>query len=322
MRIVAFLHSYPPLRYTGGELMTKDLLESLAARGHEVDLFVDEVQESIEVNGVQVHRGRDLYTTFVNDRDVFITHPEIRLRGQVWAKKLPYVAVIHNTSEGTMRSIERMPPALTIANSEYTASKTPEAARYTSVGLHVLHPPLLHEARNDGMPRTFVTLVNMSEAKGSDVLFDLASKNPDVSFLGVEGGHGFQKTTELANVTIIPSTRDMASVYSRTRVLLFPSKTETYGKVVGEAMLYGIPVIASDLPGVREAGGDAAIYCQPDDLDCWNAALDNVSRVVEFRHRSKMSGDRAAFLRERTEADLDRFEALLEETAWKRRHGR
>jgi glycosyltransferase involved in cell wall biosynthesis len=301
--------------------MTKDLLESLAARGHEVTLFVDELQESIEVNGVSVHRGGDLYTTFVNDRDVFITHPEIRLRGQVWAKKLPYIAIIHNTSTTTMRSIERMPPALTIANSEYTASKTPEAARRTSMGLHVIHPPTVMTEVRSIARRKYVTLVNVSEPKGADVFFDLALNNPHLEFLGVEGGHGVQETSELDNVTIMPSTRDMSTVYAQTRVLLFPSKIETYGKVVGEAMAYAIPVIASDLPGIREAGGDAAIYCEPDDVDAWRDALDSVDRVVEFRHRSKSSADRAAFLHERSEADLDRFEALLEETAWRHRHG-
>jgi len=240
------------------------------------------------------------------------------LRGQVWAKKLPYVGIVHNTGTTTMRSIERMAPELTIANSDYTASRIPEAARRSGMGLHVIHPPMMMNEIRSIARRKYVTLVNVSAAKGADVFFDLALNNPHVEFLGVHGGHGVQEMSELDNVTIMPSTHDMSTVYAQTQVLVFPSMIETYGKVVGEAMAYGIPVIASDLPGVREAGGDAPIYCEPDDKSAWQSALTSVEDVVEFRHRSKLSMDRAEFLYERSEADLDRFESLLMEIV--RRH--
>jgi glycosyltransferase involved in cell wall biosynthesis len=48
---------------------------------------------------------------------------------------------------------------------------------------------------------------------------------------------------------------------------------EGYGMPVAEALSVGIPVICSDLPVLREVGGEAPDYLDPLDGPGWKAAI-------------------------------------------------
>jgi glycosyltransferase involved in cell wall biosynthesis len=52
----------------------------------------------------------------------------------------------------------------------------------------------------------------------------------------------------------------LAALYSGTDALVFPSSYEGFGIPVLEARACGAPVVATDLPELREAGGEDAIY--------------------------------------------------------------
>jgi glycosyltransferase involved in cell wall biosynthesis len=58
---------------------------------------------------------------------------------------------------------------------------------------------------------------------------------------------------------------DLVSYYRAARVFVFPSRLETFGHPLVEAMATGIPVISSDLPVCREICQDAAWYFDPQD---------------------------------------------------------
>jgi glycosyltransferase involved in cell wall biosynthesis len=57
---------------------------------------------------------------------------------------------------------------------------------------------------------------------------------------------------------------------STARALLFPSFAEGYGLPLAEALAVGCPVIASDLPALREVGGSVPDYLCPDDIAAWS----------------------------------------------------
>ena len=65
----------------------------------------------------------------------------------------------------------------------------------------------------------------------------------------------------------------LAAVYRHCAVLLLPSEREGFGLPVLEALACGTPVIASDIDALREVGASAAVYCPPDDVECWVAAV-------------------------------------------------
>ncbi|WP_223798216.1 glycosyltransferase family 4 protein [Sphingomonas nostoxanthinifaciens] len=60
--------------------------------------------------------------------------------------------------------------------------------------------------------------------------------------------------------------------------LLMPSFAEGYGMPVTEALALGVPVICSDLPALREAGGDVPDFLDPLDGPAWERAVWAFSR--------------------------------------------
>jgi glycosyltransferase involved in cell wall biosynthesis len=61
----------------------------------------------------------------------------------------------------------------------------------------------------------------------------------------------------------------LAAVYRRATLLLHPAEAEGFGLPLIEAMACGCPVVASDLPVLREVGATAACYCPVADVDEW-----------------------------------------------------
>lgn len=69
---------------------------------------------------------------------------------------------------------------------------------------------------------------------------------------------------------------DLAACYRRADVVIIPSDAEGFGLPVIEAMACGAPVIASDIPVLRETGGEAAMYAPVGDIEAWAAMVELV----------------------------------------------
>jgi glycosyltransferase involved in cell wall biosynthesis len=109
--------------------------------------------------------------------------------------------------------------------------------------------------------------------------------------------------------------REMPAFYGSLDCLLLPSlnSTESFGLVQVEAMLCGVPVVASDLPGVREPiklTGMGEIIPLADAV----ALGDAVSRIVSERSRYARARADIARLFE-LDACLDRYEELFQSGA-------
>lgn len=72
----------------------------------------------------------------------------------------------------------------------------------------------------------------------------------------------------------------LAAIYRQADLVLLPSEREGFGLPVSEAMACGTPVVASDLPVLREVGGDAASYSPVSDLPAWT---NSISRLLRER---------------------------------------
>ena len=68
----------------------------------------------------------------------------------------------------------------------------------------------------------------------------------------------------------------LSALYRGAELFAFPSHHEGFGIPVLEAMAQETPVIAADIPALREIAAGAAVLRSPDDLDAWVAALDNL----------------------------------------------
>ena len=125
----------------------------------------------------------------------------------------------------------------------------------------VIHPPIYGSGPFPNLAsfnRGLVTMVNPCALKGISIFVALADRFPAYGF-GALPGWGTTASDRAhmaahANITMLPNCRHIAEFLSRTRILLMPSLWyEGFGLTVIEAMLHGIPVIASDAGGLVEA---------------------------------------------------------------------
>ena len=65
----------------------------------------------------------------------------------------------------------------------------------------------------------------------------------------------------------------LGAIYRRAALVLLTSEAEGFGLPVIEALACGTPVVASDLPVLREVGGRAASYCPVADVDAWSQVV-------------------------------------------------
>jgi glycosyltransferase involved in cell wall biosynthesis len=84
----------------------------------------------------------------------------------------------------------------------------------------------------------------------------------------------------------------LAAVYRRATLAVLPSEAEGFGLPLLEAMACGTPVVASDIPALREVGGPSATYCRVGDMSGWADAI--LSLLRERRERPQCWSERAA----------------------------
>jgi glycosyltransferase involved in cell wall biosynthesis len=70
---------------------------------------------------------------------------------------------------------------------------------------------------------------------------------------------------------------DMPALYSLARALVFPSRYESFGIPIVEAMACGCPVVTANTSACPEVAGDAAILVDPDDVEGMADAMFRVS---------------------------------------------
>ena len=101
----------------------------------------------------------------------------------------------------------------------------------------------------------------------------------------------------------------LAALYRRASVVVLPSDREGFGLPVVEAMACGTPVIASDIPALREVGGTAALYAPPGDVRRWVEALAQLE--IEQRDPAARERRRAACLSAAAKFDWRRYAAQM-----------
>jgi len=88
---------------------------------------------------------------------------------------------------------------------------------------------------------------------------------------------------------------ELRTLYAGASCFVLPSLHEGFGLPLAEAMAAGVPAVASDIPALREVGGEAVRYADPRDpaslADAIRAALDDregsLLRVAAGRGRAR-----------------------------------
>lgn len=104
----------------------------------------------------------------------------------------------------------------------------------------------------------FITIVNPCRYKGIDIFVGLAKAFPEMMFAAVPTWGTTSRDLKLlgscSNIHLLEANMNFEIILRETRVLLVPSVWfENFGLSVVEAMLRGIPVLASNAGGIPEA---------------------------------------------------------------------
>jgi glycosyltransferase involved in cell wall biosynthesis len=140
--------------------------------------------------------------------------------------------------------------------------------------------------------RPFVLAVSsLNRHKNFGLVVDALRLMPDASFdVVVAGGtdpavYGSSAAPLPASIKHIGFVSDgeLKALFRKAVCFVHPSRYEGFGLPPVEAMTLGCPVIAADLPSVREACGDAAIYISPDDPAALAVQIDRVTANSTLR---------------------------------------
>src|SRR6478752_7463204 len=108
----------------------------------------------------------------------------------------------------------------------------------------------------------------------------LERKYPDAVFLGARHGE------------------ELAEIYAAADIFVFPSKTDTFGLVLLEALASGLPVAAFPVTGPRDVIGDAPVAVLKDDLReaCLEAPAIPARACVDFAARHTWQASARVFV--------------------------
>lgn len=176
-----------------------------------------------------------------------------------------------------------------IADSEATADALRahgvDAARITVVRLGVTPLPDPDTSVVPADTPYLLAVGSLDARKGLDCLVRaFASADLDGILLVIAGpeAHRAHEVTAavsaagVADRVVLPgrvTDAQLAALYRHTLAYCLPSRAEGFGLPLLEAMNEGAAVLASDLPVLREIGGEAVRYLPVDDVDAWATGL-------------------------------------------------
>ncbi|MCF7845782.1 MAG: glycosyltransferase family 4 protein [Candidatus Peribacteraceae bacterium] len=90
------------------------------------------------------------------------------------------------------------------------------------------------------------------------------------------------------------SETEKAALFSAAEVFCFPSIYEGFGLPPLEAAAAGTPVLAADIPPLREVLGNAAKFIPPNNVDAWRIALVKILSDKKLQKKMSAAGKRRA----------------------------
>lgn len=160
-------------------------------------------------------------------------------------------------------------------------------------------PPLVNPDRyRVESTRQSVVFINPKKVKGLEIAFHLAERRPDIPFEFIESwslnnsdwSELKRRARQLGNVKIRRRVSDMRPIYGNAKILLAPSiSNEAWGRVVTEAQISAIPVLASNFGGLPESVGPGGILVNPDShVSEWVNALSSLwNDTAEYERLSR-----------------------------------
>lgn len=321
MTTVALSHGYPPFWNMGGEVALHRSMKAL--NGDKFVLTATDKEYVFEgVTAKQINTP-DVLNINADPSPIAKQLQELNARVVIGQNELSLPAV-RAAEEANAISIVNVhtPPrygggvAKAVSLCDYGVYNThASASQWDDPKGFVLHPPVTPMPTAPLGKGDAYTILSSLMNKGVQVVLELAQEYPDKRFIIVrspaEPTHGLRdledRASKLPNVELHPRVppEEVYKYLEQTRILLVPSRYETYGMSAIEAAGYGIPSIHVDTPHVREGIGEAAILIRP--LDTPGAARGIEIIEKNYQKYSIRSRARAGWLQDRQDDELYRF---------------
>ena len=215
-----------------------------------------------------------------------------------WYKVMTPLAVrtsryINTVSEFSKREILRFYPFL---------SESKVRVAYNAVDQTQFHAPTSSAVTEEHFALTvssldprknFLKLVKAFEGIDNCRLYIVGNANRVFS-----QQEGMEKLPENVRMLGRVSDEELIRLYHQADCFIFPSLYEGFGLPPIEAMQCGCPVLASDIPVLREVCGDAAEYFNPMDVDDIRRTIQNYIRNIDKKKK---------IMRERGFQNVNRF---------------
>ena len=322
-RSILLLHAYVPFWNAGSEVCAHTVNRLLVKKGHEVWVGAPGYPYKI-FEGVHMFdsNNRLMLHALMRNTHVISTHSYreqcLKLADQYGAAFIDWFHGGTYTAKARLdTSRNTNPRCWAVFNSQYLLEvhNSIKSDKY-----HILRPPVdwrEYEIPNTAHQKKYVTLSNLNENKGGHLLIEIAKAVPEVEFLGVRGSYWIQiEDPSITNITYIDNTPKIKEVYAMTKILIMPSKDETWGRTAVEAMSSGIPVIAAPTPGLLECCENAALFVERRNVDEWARLIRRLCNDKTFYDEYSNRGKARAKQLEPTH-DLEMFLEWYENTPLK-----
>lgn len=316
MKLLWLIHGYLPILNAGAETYTHNLNKYLISQGHEVIVLLPKkhstyVNKAMTYEGVRICINNNTKETgiYAEWADIVLSHLDYSKTTIDYINKYrPIVWVAHNTFYDNYKYINGNKNVSIIFNT----LKAKELCPFDNKSI-VLRPPItIEKTTTDPINNKYITLINLNELKGGNILKELASKMPTHSFMGVTGGYN-EQIKQPDYVKVMPHTNKISDIYNETRVIIMPSSYESFGMVASEAMVNGIPVISTDCFGLVENLESAGIFCKRDKINDWIKAINLLDNEFIYRRKQDQCLKRADELKNINKIELkNTMDFLLE----------
>lgn len=349
---LTILNVHPGITYGGIEQTFIDYTSTLIEGGHSVICVVDPscpyLQQlkalGAQVRGIPIHgnfdflaayRLRKLFPKILPDIAIGHSGRSYRLLARLFRGRLPLVAVKHNSN---LKHLGGMDLVLCVNGKireqlvagGFGADKT--ELIYNMIDIHGDAPP---RRATPGVPAVIGALGRFSFEKGFDTLLQalgiLHRTRPDLDWRLRLGGSGALDTSLRAlarelgidqRVEFPGWITDKQAFFSGMGVFVLPSRAESFGIVLLEAMKYGVPVVATRTDGPLEIITDGAqgLLTEPDNPVALAARLQEL--LLNPALGSRMAESAFHMARQRFSHDVvgKRLEQILVRLAQTARH--
>lgn len=267
MRVLVIVPAWSQLPAVGAYITTREYALGLAEAGHTVDVVTSSKdQGKVYADGkVRVWPLASWRRAVRASRpEVLISHHGDRRGGRIVAQTpgVPHLLMVHGMSPN--RDLGR--PSLVWFPSRACRDHYPYCDR------SVVLPPPVDPGRYRTTPGGLITLNGTTAAKGADVLAAIAEGMPDRQFLAIRTP--WHDPVPLPGSVEVVDRTEPRELHARTRVLLMPSQTESWGRVASGSRRCCRASPCSRLR-CRASGrrSETPVYVPRDDVDGWVAEL-------------------------------------------------